>query len=77
MNRPNSEIMVSNSFAIVTMFAIVLFFVVKPLYDLYNSKQLSIKEKTFFYLAIILLPGLGAYEFYFYIKNFKKNENLH
>ena len=64
MNRPNSEIMVSNLFAIVTMFAIVLFFVVKPLYDLYNSKQLSIKEKTFFYLAIILLPGLGVLYFY-------------
>lgn len=64
----NSEITVSNSFAIVVLFGGVLF-LGKSVYDLIKSNNLSRAEKVKLAFCISIIPIYGSLVFYMYEKN--------
>jgi divalent metal cation (Fe/Co/Zn/Cd) transporter len=64
----NSEIIVSNSFALIIFFGAILF-IGKSIYDLVKSKQLSSREKTYLAFLIAIIPVYGSLMFYMYERN--------
>ena len=72
----NSEVVVSNSFALIVLFGALLF-LSKSVYDLIKSKNLTNKEKTNLSFLIALLPIFGSCIFYFYQSNvYRANRKL-